>query len=67
MIGRVLAWDDSTMAIQISITTTTTTTNGTTNAAAAVTFLLGYWWIDTAIHGRTPTIPIVNTSPKFVS
>ncbi|CAJ1965163.1 unnamed protein product [Cylindrotheca closterium] len=51
LIGRVIAWDNDSMSIQISI--------------SGAVFRLGYWWIETAMQGRALTLPLVNVSPKF--
>lgn len=51
LIGRVAGWDDETMSIRISVSGTI--------------FRLGYWWIETAIQGRAPALPLVNVQPKF--
>lgn len=52
LVGQIIGWDDASLAIKIGI--------------SDKIFLLGYWWIDTAIHGRTPTIPVVNLHPDLV-
>merc|ERR1712224_671963 len=52
--GQISRWNDTTMAIEIGM------------EPGNRTMLLGYWWIETAIHERTPTIPIVNINPRVV-
>mmetsp|Transcript_2021 Transcript_2021/g.4559 ORF Transcript_2021/g.4559 Transcript_2021/m.4559 type:complete len:423 (+) Transcript_2021:134-1402(+) len=44
--GRILGWDDESMSIRISM--------------SGSVFRMGYWWIETAIQGRTPNLPLVN-------
>jgi hypothetical protein len=47
--GTVFRWNSTTSAIELRI-------QGTS-------FLLGFWWLEAARNGRTPTIPIVNVRP----
>ena len=54
-IGQVVGWDDSVMAIKISM------------QPRRNVMLLGYWWVEAAINGKTPAIPIVNVNPTFSS
>jgi len=48
-VGEVIRWSDRAMAVQLNVK----------NCQMS----LGYWWLEVARQGRTPTIPVVNVDP----
>lgn len=49
--GEVKRWNQSTMAVELKV--------------KRATMLLGFWWLEAAMQGKTPTIPVVNTNPDI--